>query len=169
MTLGTHHRSPRSMRVIQGCVLSAMMLGAGTALAQQAPSGLEKAISTASKWATQADANQPDAMWKASSPLMQKNVTQANWGKYIAEIRQQAGAEQSRNWVGLSKVDNPQGMPPGQYLNVIYSTKFANAATVETVSMAQSGSSWQPVGYIVRPAQPPQAANNAPQQPAAGK
>jgi hypothetical protein len=171
MTLGTHPQSSLTRRVIQGCILSAALFGAGSALAQQAPPGLEKAIAVAGKWVAQADASQADAMWKASSPTMQKNVTQANWNKYIADVRQQAGAEQNRSWVGVSKVDNPQGMPPGQYLNVIYATKFAKVETVETVSLAQTGSSWQPVGYIVRPAQPPHAPaqGSAAQQPAASK
>lgn len=175
MTFGTFNQTPLTKRIIHGCILSAALLGAGSALAQQAPSGLEKAIAAAGKWAAQADANQADAMWKASSSVMQQNVKQADWSKYIADIRKQAGAEQSRAWVGVSKVDNPQGLPAGEYLNVIYTTKFANAATLETVSMAKNGSNWQPVGYIVRPAQPAasaqsQAKPGAPaSQPAAGK
>lgn len=169
MTLGTHHQPSLARRVVHGCILSAMLLGAGSALAQQAPAGLEKAVATAGKWIAQADANQADAMWKASSPTMQKDVTQANWSKYIADIRQQAGAQQGRNWVAVNKVDNPQGLPPGEYLNVIYATKFAKAQTFETVSMAKNSSNWQPVGYIVRPAQPPQAQGNAAPSPAAGK
>ncbi|GLQ98415.1 DUF4019 domain-containing protein [Dyella mobilis] len=171
MMFATHSHSSPIRRAIRGCIVSAALFGAGAAMAQQAPSGLEKAIAAAGKWVAQADANQADAMWKASSPTMQKNVNQADWNKYIADVRQQAGAQQSRNWVGVSKVDNPQGMPAGQYLNVIYSTRFAKAATVETVSMAQNGSSWQPVGYIVRPAQPPQAQGGAPgaSAPAAAK
>jgi hypothetical protein len=160
---------------IHGGVLSLVLLGAGSAFAQQAPSGLEKAIVTAGKWVVQADANQADAMWKASAPAMQSSVSQANWAKYIGEVRKQAGAEQSRSWYAVTKVDNPQGMPAGEYLNVVYSTKFANAATVETVSMAKNGSNWQPIGYVVRPAQQPaeagqQAAPNAAaQKPAASK
>jgi hypothetical protein len=154
MKLGTFNQTSLTKRVIHGCILSAALLGAGSALAQQAPTGLEKAIATAGKWAEQADANQADAMWRASNPVMQKNVTQANWGKYIADIRKLAGAEQSRSWLGVSKVDNPQNMPAGEYLNVVYTTKYTNVVTLETVSMAKNGSNWQPVGYIVRPAQP---------------
>jgi hypothetical protein len=169
MTLGTHHQTSLAKRFVHGCLLSSALFGAGAALAQQAPAGLEKAIVTAGQWAAQADTNQADAMWKVSSPTMQKNVTQANWVKYIAGIRQQAGAEQSRAWIAVNKVDNPQGMPAGQYLNVTYATKFANAATFETVSMAKGASDWQPVGYIVRPAQPPETKGNTTTQPAAGK
>lgn len=169
MTLGTHHQTSLARRFVHGCLFSTALFGAGAVLAQQAPVGLEKAIATAGQWAAQADTNQADAMWRLSSPTMQKNVTQASWAKYIAGIRQQAGAEQSRVWMAVNKVDNPQGMPPGQYLNVTYATKFAKAATFETVSMAKGGSDWQPVGYIVRPAQPPAAKANTATQPAAGK
>ncbi|GLQ91805.1 DUF4019 domain-containing protein [Dyella acidisoli] len=169
MTHTARNRSSFTKRALQGCALSAALLGASAALAQQAPSGLEKAVATAAKWATQADAGQADAMWKASSDTMQKSVSQADWTKYIAQVRKEAGAEQSRAWLAVNKVDNPKGMPPGEYLNVVYNTKFANAATFETVSLTKSGSSWQPVGYIVRPQQPAKAPASGVAQPAASK
>lgn len=147
-------QSSFSKRARQALVLSLALAGASVASAQQAPSGLDKAMTTAAKWVGQADANQADAMWKASSPTMQKSVTQADWGKYITTLRSQLGASQGRSWVGVSKVDNPQGLPAGEYLNVIYATKYANGLTVETVSMAKDSSNWQPVGYIVRKQQP---------------
>ncbi|WP_233839882.1 DUF4019 domain-containing protein [Dyella sp. 2HG41-7] len=160
-----NHRSSQTKRALRAGIWSAMLLGAVPTFAQQAPSGLEKAIAAADKWVVQADANKADAMWKSSSPLMQKSVNQADWAKYIGNVRQQAGAEQERRWLSVNKVDNPKGMPAGDYLNVIYVTKFANVATFETVSLAKSGSNWQPVGYIVRPVQPPTQT----QQPAAGQ
>ena len=169
MAHAVRNTSSFSQRALQGCVLSVALLGANAVLAQQAPSGLEKAINTAAKWTAQADAGQADAMWKSSSATMQKSVSQADWAKYIAQVRKEAGAQQSRAWVAVNKVDNPQGMPAGEYLNVVYNTKFANAATFETVSMAKNGSNWQPVGYIVRPQQPAQAPASAPAQPAPGK
>lgn len=147
-------------RARQALILSLALAGASVASAQQAPAGLDKAMTAAAKWVGQADANQADAMWKASSSTMQKNVSQADWGKYIATLRSQLGASQGRSWVGVSKVDNPQGLPSGEYLNVIYATKYANGMTVETVSLAKDSSSWQPVGYIVRKQQP--QANAAP-------
>jgi uncharacterized protein DUF4019 len=151
-------------RARQALVLSLVLAGVGVASAQQAPAGLDKAMTTAAKWVGQADANQADAMWKASSPTMQKNVSQADWNKYVASLRSQLGTSQGRSWVGVSKVDNPQGMPAGEYLNVIYAGKYAKGMTVETVSMARDSSNWQPVGYIVRQQQPQSnsaAPNNA--------
>jgi hypothetical protein len=159
MTQGAS-QSSFAKRARQAIVLSVALAGAGVATAQQAPAGLDKAMTTAAKWVGQADTNQADAMWKASSQTMQKSVSQADWGKYITTLRSQLGANQGRSWVGVSKVDNPQGLPQGEYLNVIYATKYANGMTVETVSMAKASSNWQPVGYIVRKQQP--QANAAP-------
>ena len=170
MTFNTISQSSLVKRTIHASIMSVALLGAGSVFAQQAPAGLEKAFATAGKWVTQADANQADAMWKDSSSTMQSNVKQADWAKYIGDVRKEAGAQQGRNWFAVSKVSNPQGMPAGEYLNVIYSTKFANAATVETVSMYKNGSKWQPIGYVVRPAQQASAQPGAaPKAPAASK
>jgi hypothetical protein len=165
----TSYSATPTKRILHASILSVALLGAGSVFAQRAPSGLEMAIYTASKWVAKADANQAADMWKASDVAMQKNVNQVNWAKYIGEIRKRAGAEQSRTWVAVTKMDNPKGMPPGEYLNVIYDTKFANAATVETVSMAKSGSYWKPIGYVVRPAQPQDTTTAAAKPAPAGK
>lgn len=166
--------SSATRRMASGALASALLLGAGTAMAQNLD--LDRAVSTAGKWVAQADAGKADAMWKASSSTMQKSVTQDNWTKYITNLRGAVGNETERNWVGVSKIDNPKDLPPGQYLNVVYATKFAKAMTVETVSLAKGSSGWQPIGYIVREANPNAAANKAnaaapapAAQPASGK
>lgn len=151
--------SSKTKRMAAGALASAMLLGAGMATAQNLD--LDKAVSTAGKWVAQADAGKADAMWKASSPTMQKSVTQDNWAKYITTLRGAVGSGAERNWVGVSKIDNPKDLPPGQYLNVIYATKFAKAVTVETVSLAKGSSGWQPIGYIVREANPNAAASSS--------
>jgi hypothetical protein len=158
-----HHRS------------SALAAGAFAALlataavhAQQLPS-LDSAVAVATRWAAQADASQADAMWQASSPIMQKSVSKADWGKYVDNVKKQLGAVQGRDWVQLGRVENPQGLPAGNYVNVVFVVRHANAPAVETVSLTQSGSSWVPVGYVVRPVQqqPQQPAPAAPAAPAA--
>jgi hypothetical protein len=145
----------------------AALLAVAPAQAQQMPS-LDSAISVATRWAAQADANQADAMWQASSPVMQKSVSKADWGKYLDGVKKQLGAMQARDWVQVGRVENPQGLPAGQYINVVFVAKHANAPAVETVSLTQAGSSWVPVGYIVRPVQQqqqPAAATGTPATP----
>jgi len=151
--------------------LAACLLAAGQAQAQQSPS-LDGAVAAATRWAAQADSSQADAMWKSSGQIMQKSVSEADWAKYLDNVKKTLGATQGRDWVQIGRVDNPQGLPPGQYLNVVFVARHANAPAVETVSLTQAGSSWVPVGYIVRPVQQqpaaaaPAAAPAAPAAPA---
>ncbi len=152
------HRIHRSSALFATGVC-AVLFAAGMAHAQQLPS-LDSAVAVATRWAGQADASQADAMWQASSPIMQKSVNKADWGKYLDGVKKQLGATQGRDWVQLGRVENPQGLPAGNYINVVFVARHANAPAVETVSLAQSGSSWVPVGYVVRPVQ------QQPQQPA---
>ncbi|MGO4703856.1 DUF4019 domain-containing protein [Dyella sp. 2RAB6] len=144
----------------------AAMLASGYAQAQQLPS-LDSAVATATRWAAQADSGQADAMWKSSGAMMQKSVSAADWAKYLDGVKKQLGATQSRDWVQIGRVENPQGLPPGEYLNVVFVARHATAPAVETVSLSQAGTSWVPVGYIVRPVQQQPAAPAPAAAPAA--
>lgn len=159
------NRNHRSSALLAVATFAAS-LAAGTVHAQQLPS-LDSAVAVATRWATQADASQADAMWQASSPIMQKSVSKADWGKYLDNVKKQLGATQGRDWAQLGRVENPQGLPAGNYINVVFVARHANAQAVETVSLTQSGSSWVPVGYVVRPVQQQQPAAAAPASPAA--
>lgn len=126
------------------------LLGVGQAQAQQSTS-LDSAVSTATNWAAQADNGLADAMWQASNPAMQKSVSKADWSKYVDNLKKQFGATQSRTWLQIGRIENPNGLPPGEYVNVAFAAKHATAPTLETVSLAKTASGWSPVGYVVRP------------------
>ncbi|SFS19714.1 Protein of unknown function [Dyella sp. OK004] len=145
-------------RLAPACAFAAL-LSVGQAHAQQSTS-LDSAVTTATNWAAQADRDQADAMWQASNPAMQKSVSKADWSKYVDGLKKQFGATQSRTWLQIGRVENPNGLPPGEYLNVAFAAKHATAPTLETVSLAKTPSGWSPVGYVVRaiPATPPPAA-----------
>ncbi|WP_266169406.1 DUF4019 domain-containing protein [Dyella subtropica] len=149
----SRHRTTRiaSKRLASAGALIAL-LTMGQAHAQQSTS-LDSAVAAATRWAAQADNNQADAMWQGSSPIMQKSVNKADWNKYLGDLKKQLGATQSRNWLQVGRVENPNGLPPGEYINVIFAAKHANAPALETVSLAQTSSGWSPVGYVVRPIQ----------------
>jgi hypothetical protein len=149
MQLSTHLN-----RIAQVCG-SALLLQAGNVAAQNAP--LDGLVKSAGLWASMADANQPERMWDTSGPIMQKNMAKQDWGRYLVNLRSELGPLQSRQWVQVARVVNPTGLPPGEYMNVMFSSTFAKAATIEKVSLTQSAGKWIPVGYVVNRAEPPQA------------
>ena len=135
-----------------------LMITLGTALSfaasharAQDTQTLDNAMATANGWLAQADADQADVMWQNGDAVLQKNVSKSAWEKYLTGLHRQWGALKGREWLQVAHITDPSGLPPGEYLNVIYSATYANAPMLETVSLMRHGSNWTPVGYTVRP------------------
>lgn len=112
---------------------------------------LDNAMTTANSWLAQADADQADVMWQNSDSVLQKSFSKSAWKKYLTGLHRQWGALKGREWLQVAHISDPSGLPPGEYLNVIYSATYANAPMLETVSLMRNGNGWTPVGYTVRP------------------
>ncbi|HEY9131065.1 MAG TPA: DUF4019 domain-containing protein [Dyella sp.] len=122
-------------------------------LAAQEPPGLDSAMIVANAWLAQADTDQLEAMWQGSGTILQKNIGKGAWRKYILGLRRQYGEAKNRQWLEVERISNPGGLPPGEYLNVVYSTAYANTSMLETVSLVHGEGGWMPVGLIMRPLQ----------------
>lgn len=114
---------------------------------------LDKALAQAQRWVQLSDRHRPDAMWLEAGAMMQRSVARGEWVRYLRHIRLGRGALVGREWFEMARVRDPKGLPPGDYLNVIFLAHYAKAVQFETVSLAPSGTGWQPVGYIIRPVQ----------------
>lgn len=136
------------------------MLGSGHAYAQTV--SLDAAVTAAAQWATLADANQAERMWTASGAVMQKSISKEEWAKYVANLRNDLGSLDGREWAQVVRLGQPANLPKGEYVNVVFSSRFANAPTAEAVSLVQTGGRWVPVGYVVHKIQPASAAAPAP-------
>jgi len=119
------------------------------------PNSLDNAVACATHWVRLSDDRRPDAMWLEAGALMQKRVPRQEWTRYLRRIRLDRGALISREWCEVARVRDPVGLPPGDYLNVIFVAHYARAALFETVSLAPGGNGWLPVGYIIRPMHQP--------------
>ena len=144
-------RVPRhAPHLIQATLAFALAWTATCAHAQDTQT-LDNAMATANSWLAQADADQSDAMWQNSDAVLQKSFSKNAWKKYLTGLHRQWGAFKDRKWLQVAHISDPSGLPPGEYLNVIYSATYANAPMLETVSLMRNGGNWTPVGYTVRP------------------
>jgi glucose/arabinose dehydrogenase len=68
-------------------------------------------------------------VWSQASPSAKAVVTQDSFVQSTANDRKQLGAVQERKPVTITRVVYGPGgkVPAGNYINVVYSTKFANA------------------------------------------
>lgn len=133
--------------IILGMAISLTAIGTHA----QDTQALDNAMATANGWLAQADADQAEVMWQNSDGVLQKSVSKSAWKKYLTGLHRQWGALKGREWLQVAHISDPSGLPPGEYLNVIYSATYANAPMLETVSLMRNGSHWTPVGYTVRP------------------
>lgn len=124
------------------------LLAANPAQAQSTAS-IDSAIATASQWMALADNNQAERMWSQSGPAMQKSTSKEDWVKYLAAVKTELGALSNRRWEQIAHASNPADLPAGEYLNIAFVGRFANAPTVEKVSLVQAGDKWIPVGYVI--------------------
>ncbi|HEX7803862.1 MAG TPA: DUF4019 domain-containing protein [Pseudoxanthomonas sp.] len=111
--------------------------------------------SAATRVVQMVDQNKTAEVWAGASPVAKGVVPQAEFVKQIALDRQKLGAISERKQLAVTRAVYPAGgqVPAGNYVNVVYVTKFANAAQPvrELVSFhLDDDKVWRVSGYSVR-------------------
>ncbi|WP_260590626.1 DUF4019 domain-containing protein [Variovorax sp. DXTD-1] len=95
-------------------------------------------------------------LWDGATPAAKKRVTRSDFIKQVSQSRSPLGAAQQRAWVAVNRqtVANEDAELAGQYVNVEYETRFANAANrvvreMTTFRLDPDGS-WRLSGYVLR-------------------
>lgn len=101
------------------------------------------------------DQNKAAEVWAGASPVAKGVTTQEEFVKQITLDRQKVGAVAERKQVAVTRAVYPAGaeVPAGNYVNVVYATKFANAPQPvrELVSFhLDSDQTWRVSGYSLR-------------------
>lgn len=140
-----------TLRSCKTAVLVAGMICAAAASA--ATPALDSALTTATQWVALADNGNAAGMWSSSSGVMQKNVPKDEWSKYLNNIHAELGKAGSREWSQIIRVDNPPNLPAGEYVNVVFVTRFDRTLAIEKISLSPTQGHWVPVGYVVNKVQ----------------
>jgi hypothetical protein len=91
--------------------------------------------------------------WDASSDLLKKSVSRAEWTTQVTKARDTLGDLASRKLKDMKPETNPQGAPPGEYLLMTYETVFASQGAPHTETLPlikEPDGRWRAVGYFVR-------------------
>jgi hypothetical protein len=132
-----------------GAFFFGLISGGNYAYAQSSDTSLDAALNTATQWAVLADANQATHMWNLSSPEMKKKTSQEDWRKYLNTLQKELGPINGRDWVQVSHYINPSNYPPGEYMNITFSSRFSNTPALEKVSLIKTAYRWVPIGYVI--------------------
>ena len=101
------------------------------------------------------DQNKAAEVWAGASPVAKGVTSLEEFVKQITLDRQKVGAVAERKQVAVTRAVYPAGaeVPAGNYVNVVYATKFANAPQPvrELVSFhLDSDQTWRVSGYSLR-------------------
>lgn len=101
------------------------------------------------------DQNKTAEVWQGASPVAKGVVTRESFVQQIASDRQKLGAVATRRQVAVTRAAYAAGgqVPAGNYINVVFATKFANAPQEvrELVSFRlDDDKTWRVSGYSVR-------------------
>jgi glucose/arabinose dehydrogenase len=101
------------------------------------------------------DQNRVGEVWDGASAVAKSVVGKSNFVGQIAADRQKLGAPTERKQVGVTRAAFAAGgqVPAGNYINVVYATKFANAPKPvrELVSFhLDNDKTWRVSGYSLR-------------------
>jgi hypothetical protein len=113
-------------------------------------------MAAAAAWVVQTvDKNNAAEVWRGASPVAKNVVTVEEFVKQITADRQKLGAVTDRKQAALTRAVYPAGgqVPAGNYVNVAYVTKFANAPQPirELVSFhLDDDKVWRISGYSLR-------------------
>lgn len=131
-------------------ILLAVLLLFTPALQANSTGGMTRSLQAAESFINQVDKEQYKESWEAASMLLKGTMSEKEWVKYLTTLRKPLGPVTSRTLGGQFPAEDPQGLPKGSYMVVVYQTKFSTAEGREllTLSLGYDGI-WRVMTYQI--------------------
>jgi len=135
-----------------------LLLAAGAALAshaafaQETTADKEAAAKLAAQgWLVLLDRQDWGRAWETTALAFRGKVPLGSWMDAIPKVREPLGAFQERTPDVAEYKTALQGMPVGEYVTVVFVSKFANREVAEVVTTSrESDGRWRVTGYLAR-------------------
>jgi hypothetical protein len=146
MTMQTLSR--RSVLAATGAAV-ASVLASRTALAQTITADKEAEGRLAAQgWLVLLDRKDWGRAWETTSSIFRSKVPLGTWMDAIPKAREPFGAFVERTPVETAYKPALQGQPPGDYVTVVFQSKFANREIAEVVTtVLDTDGRWRVTGY----------------------
>lgn len=152
--------------------LLAAALLARPALADEPTSDRAAAVAAATReaeqWVEAVDARRYADAWKQQAPAVKEGRTEHDWISEFASPREGLGKPVMRELKRAEFSTRVRGAPEGEYVTVVYLTKFANIPLAsETILLSRENGQWMVGGYSIADAEqtPGAAERSAAPQP----
>ncbi len=107
----------------------------------------------AMQWLQLLDSGRYAASWNQAAKSFQSRIRKSQWAAGMKELRTRLGKVASRNFQGISYLENPPGIPTGKHVALQYTVSFTRGIRAdEAVSMIQKNNGeWCVCGYSIAP------------------
>lgn len=128
--------------------LGAVLVSRG-ALAQGVPSDRENAARLAAQgWLVLLDRKDWGRAWETTAGTFRAKVALGTWMDAIPKVREPFGALAERTIAESAFKTSLQGQPDGEYVTVVFVSKFANREVAEVVTTVhEPDGKWRVTGY----------------------
>jgi len=106
----------------------------------------------AKEWLELVDKGDYSSSWQTASPRLQLTLPKDQWDQYMKNIRGSLGEVKSREIARQQPAQDPQGLPAGAYMVILYQTSFAgkdNVPELVTLSQGYDGK-WRVLTYFIK-------------------
>jgi hypothetical protein len=76
----------------------------------------DQAIKAAASWLALVDAKEYDKSWAEAAPLFQEKISEKDWVRMVAFVREPLGEVKSRQLLGAQPATTLPGAPEGEYV-----------------------------------------------------
>ena len=113
-------------------------------------SDLSQSESVALEWLKNIDAGDYKKSWNQGSSVFQSAISEAEWVKYLDEMRKPFGKESSRKLMDQRTAKDPKGLPQGDYMVLVYETSFSGGKKgVELLTLISTDQGWKILTYQI--------------------
>jgi hypothetical protein len=142
-----HTISRRSLLTLAGAAVASR-----AAFAQDTQEQKKAAASLAAQgWLVLLDRKDWGRAWETTGSVFRSKMPLGAWMDAIPTVREPLGALVERKPVETAFKTTLQGQPDGEYVTVVFSTKFANREVAEVVTTVhEPDGKWRVTGYLTR-------------------
>ncbi|NYF90580.1 DUF4019 domain-containing protein [Tunturiibacter empetritectus] len=143
--------------VLVACVIAGATRGrVSLAMQEHAPQAQQDAVQLAARgaeeWMSKLDAGKYAECWTEASEVVKNAVTMEKFESSMKTVREPMGKLESRKLQSASYTTLLPGVPPGEYVVILYETSFEHKPTAqETMIMTREKDKiWRVAGYYIK-------------------
>ncbi len=115
------------------------------------PAMLKASSQASADWLKLVDDGKYGDSWDQGAVIFKLTMPKDEWNLYLSKVRGNEGSVSSREIADQRVSTNPQGLPQGSYIVMVYDTKFSNGNSAnELVTLQNEDGTWRVMGYYIK-------------------